>query len=357
MNGVHPRGNARPGKTAKQTYTHLDEALGFSHRAWRGSPDAEDDSPPKTPAGTAAMLRPPRVPGIIARHRGPLGRAGGRRGAALHERIDMAPSRTRPAAAAEPPAAKKPAAKKPAARKRAPHAEAAGDEAPAKAAPRKTAVPSEAVARKAAALGRKAAAPGKKAAAPGKKAAAAGKKAPSRKAAAKAPVSRAAAPRARGVPVAVDAAIEALDLGPVAKAAAYALKRAHPSVKFTSGRRGKADQARAMAGNVVKNRRWIEQTYAASPLCSTCQRWVDAHPQKTTQADVAAGLLAIFDAAGDAALGRFSKHLSGAAFDVQPVDGGEAIKRTIRTLAGLDKFLDNEGGLVRWHAQFNDSGV
>ena len=350
MNGVHPRGNARPGKTAKQTYTHLDEALGFSHRAWRGSPDAEDDSPPKTPAGTAAMLRPPRVPGIIARHRGPLGRAGGRRGAALHERIDMAPSRTRPAAAAEPPAAKKPAAKKPAARKRAPHAAAAGDEAPAKAAPRKTAVPSEAVARKAAALGRKAAAPGKKAAA-------AGKKAPSRKAAAKAPVSRAAAPRARGVPVAVDAAIEALDLGPVAKAAAYALKRAHPSVKFTSGRRGKADQARAMAGNVVKNRRWIEQTYAASPLCSTCQRWVDAHPQKTTQADVAAGLLAIFDAAGDAALGRFSKHLSGAAFDVQPVDGGEAIKRTIRTLAGLDKFLDNEGGLVRWHAQFNDSGA
>ena len=156
---------------------------------------------------------------------------------------------------------------------------------------------------------------------------------------------------------AVDAAIEALDLGPVAKAAAYALKRAHPSVKFTSGRRGKADQARAMASNVVKNRRWIEQTYAASPLRSTCQQWVDAHPQKTTQADVAAGLLAIFDAAGDAALGRFSKHLSGAAFDVQPVDGGEAIKQTIRSLAGLDKFLDKEGGLVRWHAQFDDSSA
>ena len=265
----------------------------------------------------------------------------------------MAPSRTRPAAAAKQPAAKKTAAE-PAARKRAPRAEAAATKAPEKAAPRKTAAPS------------KAAAP-RKAAAPGKKAATAGKKAPSRKAAAprkaaaKAPVSRAAAPRARGLPVAaaaaVDAAIEALDLGPVAKAAAYALKRAHPSVKFTSGRRGKADQARAMASNVVKNRRWIEQTYADSPLRATCQRWVDAHPQKTTQADVAAGLLAIFDAAGDVALGRFSKHLSGAAFDVQPVDGGEAIKQTIRSLAGLDKFLDKEGGLVRWHAQFNDSGA
>ena len=264
----------------------------------------------------------------------------------------MASSRTRPAAASKQPSAKKTAAE-PAAKKRAPRTEAAGTPAPVKAG------------RKAATASRKTAAG--KSAAPVKKAAAAGKTTPSRKAAAprkataKAPVARSAAPQARGLPVAaalaVDAAIEALDLGPVAKAAAYALKRAHPSVKFTSGRRGKADQARAMASNVVKNRRWIEQTYAASPLRSTCQQWVDAHPQKTTQADVAAGLLAIFDAASDVALGRFSKHLSGAAFDVQPVDGGEAIKQTIRSLAGLDKFLDKEGGLVRWHAQFNDSGA
>lgn len=263
----------------------------------------------------------------------------------------MAPSRSRPAATAKQPAAKKPAAE-PVARKRATRAEPVAAEVPSKAAARKTAPRKAAPARKAAAQD-KATAP-RKAAAPSKSAA-------PRKAAAKAPVSRSAVPRARGLPVAValaiDAAIEALDLGPVAKAAAYALKRAHPSVKFTSGRRGKADQARAMASNVVKNRRWIEQTYAASPLRSTCQQWVDAHPQKTTQAEVAVGLLAIFDAAGDAALGRFSKHLSGAAFDVQPVDGGEAVKQTIRSLAGLDKFLDKEGGLVRWHAQFDDSGA
>jgi len=48
-----------------------------------------------------------------------------------------------------------------------------------------------------------------------------------------------------------------------------------------------------------------------------------------------------------------SKHLSGEAFDVQPVDkDAEAIKKTIRGLTGLDKFFDTEGGLVRWHAQF-----
>ena len=40
-----------------------------------------------------------------------------------------------------------------------------------------------------------------------------------------------------------DAAIEALGLAPVAKAAAYELKRRHPDVVFTSGRRDIAAQA------------------------------------------------------------------------------------------------------------------
>ena len=43
----------------------------------------------------------------------------------------------------------------------------------------------------------------------------------------------------------------------------------------------------------------------------------------------------------------------GEAFDVQPVDkDADAIKKTIRGLDGLGKFLDSEGGLVRWHAEF-----
>ena len=154
------------------------------------------------------------------------------------------------------------------------------------------------------------------------------------------------------VPV-LDAEIEALDLAVTARAAAYALKAAHPAVRFTSGRRNKADQARAMASNVVNNRKWIEETYAASDLRTALQKWVDDHPKVTKSAEVAAGLLGVLDAATEEAVGKFSKHLSGEAFDVQPVTlDAEAIKKTIRGLAGLGKFLETEGGLVRWHAQF-----
>ena len=150
-----------------------------------------------------------------------------------------------------------------------------------------------------------------------------------------------------------DAEIEALNLAATARKAAYALKKAHPSVKFTSGRRSKEDQARAMASNVVSNRKWIEQTYANSTLRKKCQDWVDKNPDKKTQTDIAEGLLSVFNAETDADLGKFSKHLSGEAFDVQPVEkDAEAIKKTIQGLAGLGKFLDTEGGLVRWHAQF-----
>jgi hypothetical protein len=154
-------------------------------------------------------------------------------------------------------------------------------------------------------------------------------------------------------PLITDPEIEKLDLAPTARTAAYALKKAHPAVRFTSGRRNKAEQASAMAGNVVKNRKWIEDTYVASALRTRCQEWVDKHPDKQTQAEIADGLAAIFDAATDAELGQLSKHLSGEAFDVQPVDqDADAIKATIRNLPGPCRFLEKEGGLVRWHAQF-----
>ena len=79
-------------------------------------------------------------------------------------------------------------------------------------------------------------------------------------------------------------------------------------------------------------------------------------PEGGEEDEVAAGLLSVFDAATPEAVGKFSKHLSGEAFDVQPVTNdataAEAIKKTIRGLDGLGKFLETEGGLVRWHAQF-----
>lgn len=150
-----------------------------------------------------------------------------------------------------------------------------------------------------------------------------------------------------------DAEIEALNLSAVAKNAAYELKERHPSVHFTSGRRDKQEQAHAMATNVVLNRNWIKETYVRSAARDACQKWVDENTDKKTTGKIAAGLKKVLDGFADAELARLSKHLSGDAFDVQPVNkDADETKRTIRGLPGLDKFLEKEGGLVRWHAQF-----
>lgn len=150
-----------------------------------------------------------------------------------------------------------------------------------------------------------------------------------------------------------DAEIEGLDLADTAKQAAYELKKKHPTVSFTSGRRNKAEQAGAMAGNVVLNRNWISETYASSTASEKCQKWVDDNKDKKTAIEISAGLLSVLNGLTDAQLSGLSKHLSGEAFDVQPVtDGADAIKTTIQGLTGLSRFLEKEGGLVRWHAQF-----
>jgi len=150
-----------------------------------------------------------------------------------------------------------------------------------------------------------------------------------------------------------DPAIEALNLEPATRDAAYELKRRHPEVVFTSGRRDKVGQARAMASNVVHNRKWVVQTYKPSDACTACQKWVDSHQEATTVDQVQQGLIGVFDGLTSQQLAGLSKHLSGQAFDVQPVEqGADAIKATIRGLKNLELFLDREGGLVRWHAQF-----
>jgi hypothetical protein len=150
-----------------------------------------------------------------------------------------------------------------------------------------------------------------------------------------------------------DPEIEALVLSAVAKKAAYDLKRKHPSVHFTSGRRDKQEQAHAMATNVVLNRNWIKETYLQSVARDACQKWVDENKDKKTTEEIAGGLKKVLDGLTDAELARLSKHLSGDAFDIQPVDkDGDEIKKAIRGLPGLDTFLEKEGGLVRWHAQF-----
>ena len=154
--------------------------------------------------------------------------------------------------------------------------------------------------------------------------------------------------------VVVDPTIERLSLRPIARAAAYELKQLHPGVVFTSGRRDKAAQARAMAENCVGQPNWISQTYAPNKASQACQQWVLSNPQATTTQDIAAGLLGTMNALTDAELGQMSRHLSGDAFDIQPTEPDNAnIKDAIRALPGLRLFLDREGSLVRWHAEFN----
>jgi hypothetical protein len=144
--------------------------------------------------------------------------------------------------------------------------------------------------------------------------------------------------------------IEEMNLEPVAKNAATILQAKYPQLKFTSGRRTIFQQAHAMAGNVVFNRKWIGQTYLAG---AKLQQWVDKHPEAKTVDAITAGLEQTMKTMPEADLLKISRHLTGKAFDVKPVTANAAaIKADILKLPGLHRFLDKEGGLIRWHAQF-----
>jgi hypothetical protein len=150
--------------------------------------------------------------------------------------------------------------------------------------------------------------------------------------------------------------IDELDLGAAAKAAAQKLLSQFPGqVIFTSGRRSIASQASAMAPNVVKNRKWIQQTYKDTPQRAALQKWVDEHPDATVATAVAAGLQAVMTTWSEDQQRNFSRHISGDAFDVQPVAGsaGDRIKEAIGKLPKLHWHTFEEGGLEIWHAQFN----
>jgi hypothetical protein len=163
-------------------------------------------------------------------------------------------------------------------------------------------------------------------------------------------------PTGRAEPRRAAAAASIDDLGLIehAKSGAQALRDKFPNIVFTSGRRGVEQQASAMAGNVVRKRKWIQQTYRASPQRDALQKWVDNHPEATTKAAISAGLKGIMDGWTDAQKARFSSHFGGLAFDVKPVSqNGAKIKSFIRSLPHLHQFLESEGGLTIWHAAFD----
>lgn len=147
--------------------------------------------------------------------------------------------------------------------------------------------------------------------------------------------------------------IEEMNLEPTAEAAAKLLLQKHPNIRFTSGRRDVTQQAHAMAGNIVSlhDRKWIGNTYIHG---QELQAWVDAHPEAKTVDQITAGLAGVMNAMPEAERLKISRHLTGRAFDVRPVtQNAQAIKNDIRSLPGLNKFLEKEGGHIRWHAQFD----
>lgn len=153
--------------------------------------------------------------------------------------------------------------------------------------------------------------------------------------------------------------VNSLNLADEARGPALHLRLEHPAVIFTSGRRGIRDQARAMSQNVAKNRRWIAETYTPTAQSQQLQLALNRRPDVTTAAQIEALLYDVLREWTDEDLAKLSSHLAGRAFDVQPVAGavGDRIKATLYLLTdGVGKFLEREGGLVRWHAQFKAAG-
>ena len=153
--------------------------------------------------------------------------------------------------------------------------------------------------------------------------------------------------------------IDALDLQPKAKKVATALKTKYSQITFNSGKRDAAAQASAMAANVVQDRTGYLGTYKATDLAKQLQDWVDKNPKATDQASIAAGLKSVMDTWANKDLLRLSKHLTGEAFDMQPIESDKQaadIKKDAAEMAkkegssGSD-FLEKEGNLTRWHVQ------
>lgn len=154
--------------------------------------------------------------------------------------------------------------------------------------------------------------------------------------------------------------IDQLELNPTAKQVANDLLSAHPNVIFTSGRRNRYTQAHAMAENVVKERDWIQRTYLHA---ADLQSWVDQNPDAQDVKAIADGLYQVLLAMAPEQLVTISRHLTGDAFDLQPLVDEENLPTVTGTAVigwlirrrdeqkDVEKFLDHEGGLCRWHIQ------
>lgn len=174
-------------------------------------------------------------------------------------------------------------------------------------------------------------------------------------------------------------------LSPVALRAALLLLARFPFLALTSGRRDLRAQVHAMVGNMVVAARvahdslfvpaalaWLLSTYVDSPArlaIAQALRAVGALTanaplkwplQIVQQTAIESRLVGVLDALPRTDLAHLSRHLTGDAFDLAPLPASDpraaAVIAWIKApgnLPGLDKFLTREGGLPRWHLQFN----
>jgi hypothetical protein len=159
--------------------------------------------------------------------------------------------------------------------------------------------------------------------------------------------------------------LKALALEGAAFRAAVSLRDAFPSVKFTSGRRTRHDQARAMAARIVVDFQHVGHTYKPNDVTRAVQSWVNAQRGIRTEAGFVAGLLRLFGRFDDGAMMQLSRHFSGRAFDIQPVPGADGTRLVTfaRRLPGLRSICGPVGDVLlakpdaadrfnRWHLEF-----
>lgn len=156
--------------------------------------------------------------------------------------------------------------------------------------------------------------------------------------------------------------IAQMQLAPNARRGAEWVLARYPHIVFTSGRRDVLDQARVMAQNTLRyGRGWIRATYRHSPMIDTLCGWLADHPEAATVPVMAHGFYECLLACHSGELTRFSRHLTGDAFDAAwPGDeAGEKMAADIRATMpadyGLHRVIDREGGLRVLHVQFAPS--
>ena len=159
--------------------------------------------------------------------------------------------------------------------------------------------------------------------------------------------------------------IPQLQLAPAARDAAIKLQAAFPDVVFTSGRRSIEKQAQMMSRNMVKAPegplKWLTNTYIYSdPLYHVLN---DGSVNLASQVGIEAKLLDTMLAMDTINLLRISRHLTGDAFDIDPITDnmgvptayGQRVIDYVRRNIPEAKMLLREGGLIVWHVQLPPS--